>query len=100
VPAPDGAIKHQTKKRRRVMKHFYAAINTYGSETGIGLSNTWGVMSFPSKKERDKFVSELKDTNISVRPILSSDVKTYNCIGVREYMEKYYPEYSKFAMRG
>ena len=82
------------------MKHFYAAINTYGSETDIGFSNTWGVLSFPSKKERDEFVSELKDVNISVRPILSSYIKTYNCVGLREYMEENYPAYSEFAMRG
>jgi len=57
------------------MRHYYAADNYYGSETSVGFANTWYVLAFRSKKERDDYVSA--SHNLSARAIKSSEVKKY-----------------------
>jgi len=54
---------------------FYAADNSYGSETDIGFSNTWYVVSFDTKELRDAFVN--KSNRCSTRSIKSVDVKRF-----------------------
>ena len=48
---------------------FYAQYNPYGSATSVGFMNTNQVYAFPTKKERDSFVSSSEDTNLSVKKI-------------------------------
>jgi hypothetical protein len=69
------------------MKTFYAAINVRGNETSIGFSNTWGVLEFTSKAERDEFVEITKERNISVRAIKATEVKKYSDVNMDDVFD-------------
>jgi hypothetical protein len=56
---------------------YYAAVNSYGSETNIGFCNTWNVLAFDSRKSRDEYVDKFSQRNRSVRAILRKEVKIY-----------------------
>jgi hypothetical protein len=55
-------------------RKYYAADNSYGSETSIGFSNTWGVCAFSNKKDRDNYVSR---GDLSTRAIKKTEIKDY-----------------------
>lgn len=40
---------------------FYAQFNLYGSTTEVGMSNTWQVASFATRKARDAWVAQHDD---------------------------------------
>lgn len=54
---------------------FYAADNRYGSETSTGFQNTWVVLAFNTKQERDKFVE--KSSRQSTRAIKAKEIKKW-----------------------
>lgn len=53
----------------------YATFNRYGSETSTGLDNTVEVFAFLSRWERDRFVSDTCNHNLSVHAISSLEAK-------------------------
>lgn len=53
---------------------YYAANNSYGSETSVGFANTWGVKVFASKKDRDEFV---RNGDLSARAIKKTEIGRY-----------------------
>lgn len=55
---------------------FYAAVNSYATETSIGFSNTWGVLGFATRQMRDAYVQQAKD--LATKAITSSEIRTYN----------------------
>lgn len=63
-------------------KSFYAADNSYGSETDLGFSNTWYVIEFPSKAARDEFVSA--SSKRSTRAIKAAEIKAYGSVSFRQ----------------
>ena len=58
-------------------KRYYAIKNIYGTSTSAGFGNTWEVLVFKSKKERDKYVDQYSIDNISVQSIKRSEVGKY-----------------------
>ena len=54
---------------------YYAAINTYSTETSVGFANTWGVLVFRDRTARDTYVAE--DTRIATKAISRKDVPYY-----------------------
>jgi len=54
---------------------FYAAINTYGSESSTGFANTWNVLAFHDKQSRDAFVNATNRQDI--RAITRKDIPRY-----------------------
>lgn len=63
-------------------KSFYAADNSYGSETDIGFSNTWYVIRFASKAARDELVSA--STKRSTRVIKAAEINAYGGVSFRQ----------------
>ena len=57
------------------MRHYYAADNYYGSENAIGFANTWYVVEFATKQERNKYVAT--SHKLSTRAIRAKDVRKY-----------------------
>jgi len=53
---------------------YYAANNSYGSDTSIGFANTWNVLVFDTKESRDAYVD---DGNLSTRAIRRDEVTKY-----------------------
>lgn len=54
---------------------FYAAINTYASETDTGFSNTWGVLAFSTRAARDAYVESAID--LATRAITRREISNY-----------------------
>jgi hypothetical protein len=54
---------------------FYAAINSYANETSTGFANTWGVLAFETRADRDAYVSSRDD--LSTQPIARKDIPHY-----------------------
>jgi len=54
---------------------YYAATNSYATETSVGFYNTWGVMAFETKKERDQFVKDA--TDLATKAITRREVPGY-----------------------
>jgi hypothetical protein len=48
---------------------YYAETNHYGNETSVGFANTWLVLAFESKAERDAFVESHENKNLSTAAI-------------------------------
>lgn len=59
---------------RNSMKYF-AVDNAYSTETSMGFSNTWMVLVFLSRKDRDDFVSNSKD--LGTKAIKRSEIGEY-----------------------
>lgn len=57
-------------------RFFYLAENRYGDSTSCGFANTWQVLVFRSKKDRDQYAEENAD-NQGVRIIRKRDIGTY-----------------------
>jgi hypothetical protein len=55
---------------------FYAATNSYATETSIGFVNTWSVVGFEAKAMRDKFVKDA--TDLATRVCKVSEFGKYN----------------------
>ena len=53
---------------------YYAANNSFGSETSIGFANTWDVLAFDTKANRDDYV---ENGNLSTRAIKRNQVTGY-----------------------
>jgi hypothetical protein len=54
---------------------FYAATNSYATNTSIGFSNTWNVHVFATRIARDNFVR--KATDVATRAITRKDISKY-----------------------
>lgn len=54
---------------------FYAAVNSYATETSMGFANTWGVLGFATSQMRDAYVQSAKD--MATKAITSKEVRTY-----------------------
>ena len=54
---------------------FYAATNSYGTESSIGFTNTWNVYAFNSKELRNEYVEQ--STDISTRAIPKREIGEY-----------------------
>lgn len=54
---------------------FYAVNNRYSTETDLGFYNTWFVLAFDTKKNRDAYVENSKC--LAVRAIKKSEIKDY-----------------------
>jgi hypothetical protein len=64
---------------------FYAAVNSYGTETSVGFANTWRALGFKTRQMRDAFVGRAKD--MATRPIKAAELGTY---GARAGQVDYY----------
>lgn len=58
------------------MTKYYAVKNSYGSETSTGFSNTWKVLCFYDRDERDEFVNT-NSHDLSVKAIKKSEIGKY-----------------------
>ena len=56
-------------------KLFYAATNSYATESSIGFTNTWNVYAFKSKELRDEYVADAND--LSTRVITKREIGEY-----------------------
>lgn len=54
---------------------FYAAVNSYATETSIGFANTWSVLVFDSKSNRDTYVRSA--TDLATRAITRAEIPNY-----------------------
>lgn len=54
---------------------FYAAINSYATETSVGFANTWGVIGFATKAQRDEYVAEAED--LATKGIKAGEIRNY-----------------------
>lgn len=54
---------------------FYAAKNSWVTETSIGFADTWYVIGFATKQMRDTYVEQAKDR--ATRTITSQNIKEY-----------------------
>ena len=54
---------------------FYAAINSYANETNIGFANTWSVLAFACREDRDDYLAER--TDMASRAIKRAEIKNY-----------------------
>lgn len=54
---------------------FYAANNSYASATDIGFANTWFVVGFETRRERDDYVAAA--TDMAARAITRAEVRQY-----------------------
>lgn len=54
---------------------YYAANNHYGSPTDVGFANTWYVLAFETKAERDAYVEN--STSRAARAIYRHEVTSY-----------------------
>lgn len=55
---------------------YYAAVNSYATETSIGFANTWGVLGFATKSMRDAYVDCA--TDLATKAITSKDLGKYD----------------------
>lgn len=56
-------------------KYYFAAANSYGSESSTGFANTWFVKAFESMKDRDDWV--YGTNRIDVLAIKKSEISGY-----------------------
>lgn len=56
-------------------KTYFAAGNSFASETDVGFDNTWYVLAFDSRKARDDYVSIARD--LATRAIRRDQVTAY-----------------------
>lgn len=54
---------------------YYAANNSYASPTSVGFDNTWYVVGFATKADRDAYVSAAD--GMAARAITRREVKSY-----------------------
>jgi hypothetical protein len=54
---------------------FYAAINTYATETSSGFANTWGVLAFETRAARDSYVRSRAD--LATRAVTRKEIPQY-----------------------
>lgn len=64
---------------------YYAAINSYGSTTSRGFANTWNVLVFNTKRNRDNYVALKSETNITARAIKKSEITSL----LNHWLDKY-----------
>jgi len=67
---------------------FYAATNSYATESSIGFSNTWGAIAFESKSTRDDFVKS--STDLATRAITKKEVPGFITRKPRPFTEESY----------
>ena len=56
-------------------KRFFAATNAYATRTSIGFENTWDVLAFGSRADRDAYVASA--TDMATRAITRREVTRY-----------------------
>lgn len=59
-----------------INKRYYAEDNVFGTSTSHGFANTWFVLMFTDKKERDEYVDNSR--RLTTRVIKAKDVRKKN----------------------
>jgi hypothetical protein len=78
---------------------FYAAINTYATETDMGFSNTWGVLAFETRAARDAYIDSADD--LATRAITRRAVTQYVSRKPRPFTgERYIIEHTPRTLDG
>ncbi len=78
---------------------FYAAINSYASETDIGFANTWGVLAFSTRAARDAYVESAID--LATRAITRREISNYTSRQPRPFTgERYIIEHTPRTLDG
>ena len=54
---------------------YYAAINSYATDTSVGFCNTWSAIGFATKAARDAYVHCA--TDLATKAILASELRQY-----------------------
>ena len=54
---------------------YYAAINSYATDTSVGFCNTWSAIGFATRATRDAYVHCA--TDMATRAILASELRSY-----------------------
>ena len=70
---------------------FYAADNSYSSETDIGFVNTWYVLAFETRRTRDEYVNTAP--GMAARSIKRNEVVRYAAMGGRRRPQPFTGEY-------
>lgn len=70
---------------------YYAAKNTHASDTSIEFANTWYVIGFATRADRDNHVAHA--TDLATKAILSTELRAY---GARRGQISYYTADGKF----
>jgi len=55
---------------------YYAAANSYATQTSIGFSNTWHAIGFATRQMRDAYVQQAKD--LATKAIKADEIAIYN----------------------
>lgn len=55
---------------------YYAAINSYSTDTSVGFANTWAVIGFATKAMRDAYVE--RATDLATRAIKAAEIREYD----------------------
>ena len=59
-------------------KHYYVSYNHYGYTTSVGFTNTWDVLAFICKHDRDVFINTYSAKNRSIQAICKKDIPKYH----------------------
>jgi hypothetical protein len=70
---------------------YYAAENSYATDTSVGFANTWGAVGFPTKRMRDVYV--VRATDMTTRSIKASELKRY---GGKRGQVSYYDDLGRY----
>ncbi len=55
---------------------YYAATNSYATQTSIGFSNSWHVIGFATRAMRDAYVEQAKD--LATKSIKAAEIAAYS----------------------
>lgn len=58
---------------------YYAATNSYSTDTSVGFCNTWFCISFPTRAARDEYVRQCP--KLATKAIKASEVRKYGGLG-------------------
>lgn len=69
------------------MKTYYVAENYYSTETSVGFANTWYVVAYQNKKDRDNRVKT--SPYLATKAIKAADINMYcSKSDIKKYSEK------------
>lgn len=65
-------MRQLTEKKER---YYFAVTNSYSTASSLGFSNTWKVLAFTNKTDRDNFV--LSSNKLATKSIRKSEIGKY-----------------------
>ena len=68
--------------------YHYAAINSFADEYSVGFENTWSVIAFHTKRDRDNYVAAAKD--LATRAVPYHEVTQYVSRKPKPWTGEYY----------